>query len=61
MPGWRVWGAIQGKLRDPILPSGNTVRSRNHMTLYNISLGVLELLKPFVFRPEYADALVGRS
>ena len=36
-------------------------RSRNHMTLYNISLGVLELLKPFVFRPEYADALVGRS
>ena len=32
-------------------------RSRNHMTLYNISLGVLELLKPYVFRPEYADAL----
>ena len=27
------------------------------MTLYNISLGLLELLKPFVFRPEYADAL----
>jgi integrator complex subunit 1 len=32
-------------------------RSRNHMTLYNISLGVLELLKAFVFRPEYAEAL----
>ena len=28
-------------------------RSRNHMTLYNISLGVLELLKPFVFRQEF--------
>ena len=28
-------------------------RSRNHMTLYNISLGVLELLKPFVFRKEF--------
>ena len=27
------------------------------MTLYNISLGVLELLKPYVFRPEYLDAL----
>ena len=32
-------------------------RSRNHMTLYNVSLGVLELLRPYVFRPEYADAL----
>lgn len=32
-------------------------RSRNHMTLYNIALGLLELLKPYVFRPEYQEPL----
>eukprot|EP00095_Tigriopus_kingsejongensis_P002565 maker-scaffold2547_size14626-snap-gene-0.4 protein:Tk02565 transcript:maker-scaffold2547_size14626-snap-gene-0.4-mRNA-1 annotation:"integrator complex subunit 1-like" len=32
-------------------------RSRNHMTLYSIVMGLLELLKPYVFRPEYEKPL----
>ena len=32
-------------------------RSRNHMTLYNISLGLLEVLKPYIFRKEYQEPL----
>ncbi len=32
-------------------------RSRNHMTLYSILLGIMELLKPYIFRSEYAESL----
>ena len=34
-------------------------RARNHMTLYHISLGLMELLKPYIFRPEYMEPLHG--
>ena len=32
-------------------------RSRNYMTLYNMMLGLMELLSPFIFSPEYKLAL----
>lgn len=32
-------------------------RSRNYMTLYNMMLGLMELLTPFIFSPEYKLAL----
>ena len=34
-------------------------RARNHLTLYHISLGLMELLQPFIFRPEYTEPLHG--
>ena len=32
-------------------------RSRNYMTLYNMMLGILELMAPFIFSPEYKQSL----
>ena len=32
-------------------------RARNHMTLYHISLGLMELLQPYIFRSEYNEPL----
>ena len=32
-------------------------RSRNYLTLYNMMLGLMELMAPFIFSPEYKQAL----
>jgi integrator complex subunit 1 len=32
-------------------------RSRNHMTLFTMSLGIMELLVPYIFRPEHTAPL----
>jgi len=33
------------------------LRSRNHMTLYSHVLGLVDLLQPHVFEPQYSAAL----
>ena len=32
-------------------------RSRNHLTLYSMTLGLLDVLKPHIFRPEHRESL----